>query len=476
MQKSLHYIITLGIIAAALVFFLWQTFYTDAGYTDGDSITHYLIARNAIDHPILFLHHWGKPFFTTFAAPFAYFGFNGIQVFNVICGLIAAFFSFKVARRLNIPYAPAAALFTLAAPVFYINIPTGLTEIFFGLVLVISAYFAIKEKYIFSAILVSFLPFARSEGFLLLPLFGLFYLYTKQYKAIPLLAFGTLIYSIIGLFAFNDFGWIFNQNPYHENPFYGHGRLLYFVNTIKTITGIPLIIVFLLGLLWIFYITYKQLRKNALTKEQAAELLLIFGCFCVYFVAHTIFWWKGLFASLGMTRVIAAVIPVFAVGALRGLTWVTGLLSRKIKWAGLLVALIFSFIVLRTPFAIFGKEEILEPRLVTIKQACEWMKEQQIQPQQVYYSHPFTVICMDIDPYSGTVRELMYLPKDSLSYKIPQGNIVIWDSQFGPNESGTPLELLQDSTKFTHLKTFAPKEDIMVLGGRRFEAQIFRRK
>ncbi|MGZ5303889.1 MAG: hypothetical protein ACXWDO_07245, partial [Bacteroidia bacterium] len=447
MQKSINYIITLGILTAALVFFLWQTFYTDAGYTDGDSITHYLIARNAIDHPILFLHHWGKPFFTTFAAPFAYFGFNGIQVFNVICGLISAFFSFKVARKLEIPFAPAAALFTLAAPVFYINIPTGLTEIFFGLVLVISVYLAITKQFIFASILVSFLPFARSEGFLLLPLFGLFFLYTRQYKAIPLLAFGTLVYSIIGFFAFGDFGWIFNQNPYHENPFYGHGHLLYFVDTIKTITGIPLIIVFMLGLIWILYTTYKQSLKNALTHNQAAEFLLIFGCFCLYFVAHTIFWWQGLFASLGMTRVIAAVIPVFAVGALRGLTLVTDLVSKKARWAGLAIAVIFAFIVLKTPFAIYGKEEILEPRLVTIKQACEWLKQNNTQPEQVYYSHPFTVICMDIDPYSGTSHELMYLPKDSFAQKIPTGNIVVWDSQFGPNESGKPLELLQDTSR-----------------------------
>jgi hypothetical protein len=258
---------------------------------------------------------------------------------------------------------------------------------------------------------------------------------------------------------------------------YGHGYLLYFVDKVKIITGIPLTIVFLAGLLFILRCTYIHLRKNAFTNLHAAELLLIFGSFCVYFTAHTIFWWKGMFASLGMTRVMAGVIPVFAVGALRGLTIITGIIYKKYKPAAAIIAIIFAFIVLQVPFVIFGKVEKLDPRLITVKEACNWLKENNVSENQVFYSHPFTVICMDINPYNkSNSRDLMFVPTEIIEEVVPKGNFVVWDSQFGPNEMHTPLERLQDTADFTFIKNFAPREEIIVLGGRKFEVKIFKRK
>ena len=54
----------------------------------------------------------------------------------------------------------------------------------------------------------------------------------------------------------------------------------------------------------------------------AVEILLIYGPFFTYFIAHSIFWWKGLFGSLGLERSIAGVLPLAGIIGGRGLEWI----------------------------------------------------------------------------------------------------------------------------------------------------------
>ena len=48
----------------------------------GDSIKHFLYSKYAFDYPAFFFHHWAKPVFVLLSAPFAWFGFKGMIVFN----------------------------------------------------------------------------------------------------------------------------------------------------------------------------------------------------------------------------------------------------------------------------------------------------------------------------------------------------------------------------------------------------------
>src|SRR5690606_11432263 len=107
-----------------------------------------------------------------------------------------------------------------------------------------------------------------------------------------------------------------------------------------------------------------------------------------------------------------------------GLTFFTDFIHNKSRIFAAIIILVFAFIIIRTPFVVFGKEEKLDARLITIKQACNWLISKNVSPAQLFYSHPFTIINMDIDPYSGTSRELMYIPKDSFAHRIPSGNII----------------------------------------------------
>lgn len=46
---------------------------------------------------------WGKPVFTLLAAPFAYWGFTGIKLFNVALATATLWLTYRSACLLNIP-------------------------------------------------------------------------------------------------------------------------------------------------------------------------------------------------------------------------------------------------------------------------------------------------------------------------------------------------------------------------------------
>jgi len=94
----------------------------------GDSVMHYFYARYAPQDPLLYLHHWAKPFFTLLASPFAQFGFGGIKLFNGIAGLFSAWFAFCISKKLKIKHSWLAIVFVLFAPAYFVKLFSGYTE------------------------------------------------------------------------------------------------------------------------------------------------------------------------------------------------------------------------------------------------------------------------------------------------------------------------------------------------------------
>lgn len=72
------------------------------GYHEGaDNISHFNMSHFAFKHPQLLLDHWGKPVFTLLSYPFSPFGFKGMVFFNILCGIFASYFAFRIARELK---------------------------------------------------------------------------------------------------------------------------------------------------------------------------------------------------------------------------------------------------------------------------------------------------------------------------------------------------------------------------------------
>lgn len=160
------------VLSSLSIFFLILTILSKGAYGGGDDITHYLIARYAYKHPINLLSHWGKPFYTLLISPFAQFGFLGSKIFNLIVGISTSYLCYRIAKHFQYPKPYLIPTFVLFTPVYSIMVLSGMTEVLFSFILVLTVFLFLRKSYILAAIVLSFLPFVRNEGVVVFPKFA----------------------------------------------------------------------------------------------------------------------------------------------------------------------------------------------------------------------------------------------------------------------------------------------------------------
>lgn len=472
MKQLERYLIPILLLTIVAVYTI-LVFLSEGTMGGADDITHFRYSRYAFDNPYFFLHHWGKPFFTALSAPFAQFGYNGIRIFNVLAGTTAAWLTYRMARTLGFSQPVLAIILILSSPMYTVLMLSGMTEILFSLVLILSIYLFYREKYIWSALVLSFIPFVRTEGVVILPLFFLALAWVKQWKALPFLLLGLVFYSIVGSFYYKDILWVFTEMPYGGNArsIYGSGELLHYVKNSKFIFGIPLAIMILIGL--VLYLD-EPLMKRKLQQDWIIRMLVVYGPFLVYYAAHSYVWWQGKGNSVGMTRVMAGIMPSAVLLALSAWSGITGWIPLKRIWKDV-AAVIFALFLIMVPFRTYKIPIPLKGEQRIVKRASEWLAESDYADQKMFYYNPFFCHFMKVSPYDeDRVKAKVYSP-DKPGKKIQEGEIVVWDAHFGPNEGRLPLENLMDNPDFRLLQLVRDKKPFKVLGGYEYEIYIFQR-
>lgn len=471
------------LLAFLSVLFFLISYLSYATFDRGDGIRHYMMARYSWQHPMMLLDLWAKPLFTFLLSFFAQFGILGATVFQIVCGLLSSWFCFRIAKKLQIANALLIPVFVFFAPIYFAVVNSGLTEPFFGLTIVCSVFLLTEKKYIWSAIVISFLPFARNEGFLFLPAFALVFFLRKQYVSIFFLAAGTILLSLIGFVVFRDIAWLFSHNPYKgHQDIYGHGELLHFVKEYNQILGLPLSCLFLAGLLWMGF-RIVQIKKSFQTNFFfSEELFLIFGCLSIYFVGHSIFWWKGLFSSFGLIRMMAGVVPLAAIICLRGFNLLLSPLQKYLQqkvfpYVSIGITLICLTLVIRAPFKQYYFPFQLSIEDKTVAAAAEWYQNSGIKNKKIYFLHPFLPFTLNADPFNSAVmQELWGLDKVHPEKSIEEDALIFWDSHYSPNEGELKLESLLNNPNFVLLQKAKPGIDFPTLGGNNFEVYLFLKK
>lgn len=449
------------------LFLLWKNEIVFGGV---DNITHFQIARYSFKHPQLLLDLWGKPVFTTLLAPFTLLGFKAAQLFNVLVAVATLIFTFKISKTLYPKSSLLVVVLAAFAPVYFILMLTTLTEILFSFVLVLSVYLFLKNKFIFSALVISFIPFVRSEGIIFLPVFLVALSLKRSFISVPFLAFGTLFYSLIGYFVFGDFFWLINRFPYPTGEsVYGSGSLFHFVKNSNFIFGIPLIILSVTGLIfWLKQI----LEKFSLKSNSLPVFILIAGCWLGYFAAHSFVWWKGMGGSLGLTRVMGGIVPLVALTAAKGVQFI----AEKIKNT-YIINIILGFFAVAQVYLLFAQTRLplkAEPIDNLIEKSAEFIEEQN-PAGKIFYFNPEFVYHLGLDPYDPDKSAWGIGDKLQPSNSIHFGDIIIWDAHFGPNEGRVNLETLKNDPYLQEMKTFVPLEKITVLGGYDYSIHIFKK-
>ena len=457
------------------VFILLQFFlllFSDSayGYGGADNIAHYQIARYSFKYPELFLDLWGKPVYTTLSAPFAQFGYNMAKAFNVLIAVLTLLLSARIANRLFAGSSMITIILIAFSPVYFLISASCLTEILFSFVLVAAVYLFLGKRFVLAAIVLSFLPMVRSEGVVILPVFAVALFLGRSYRSIPFLLTGTVLYSLIGYFVFGDILWLFNKLPYSlGKSLYGSGSLFHFVKHSPSIFGIPLLILIVAGLLtWGTGI----LKNFSLRNPNTILFILIAGSWIIYYAAHSYVWWKGTGGSLGLTRVMAGIVPLAALTGMKFFEFV----SQKIK-SKTIVYGVFTILAILQVVMLFSRHNLMlkaDPTEQLIKKSTDYIRINE-EGEKVFYFNPLVIHYLELDPYDTEQCNWWVADKQQPSNTLDWGDLLVWDAHFGPNEGGVQLENLENDPFLKKIKSFYPVEKIVVLGGYDYSIQIFKK-
>ncbi|MDG1720503.1 MAG: hypothetical protein P8I31_04530 [Bacteroidia bacterium] len=439
------------IIDAILVFNI------DSTFDGGDSILHYLQAHQATETTHYFMNMWAKPIFILLAFPFAKVGWIGMKVFNMICILGSAYGCKKIFDHYDINGWFGVILCFFAYSFFLVQ-SSGLTEPLFTLILTWVILFELNNKSYLSYTLLSFLPFIRTEGYIIIIIFLTYSLINNRKRFIPFLTLGTIIYGTIGIFYYNDFLWMFNQNPYSGVEFkYGNGSAFHFIEQLPYVIGLPIYILFCVGLL---HFTL-NIKNYFLTKD----FFLIYGITIGYIVAHSIFWRFGLFHSFGLTRVLIVIIPLISIIAFRGVLWIENLFKnidkKIIRSITFISILIFPFT--QSPMALSWENDInLSNQQEIILMANKWLINKELDQVPTITNAYFLVFASNrIIDNDISIIEMKLLQNNK--FDLTKGSLIVWDSYFAATDSQISESYIVNNFNVKKLKQFIGKENYKIV-------------
>jgi hypothetical protein len=437
-------------------------------------LAHYFIAKNAFYHPSDLLNHWGKPVFTALSAPFAYFGFQVYVFFNILIFALTLFVGNSIFKHFEIknPLMAIFPLVLLGSLDYTANILGGMTEILFGFLTLLSGLLLLQKRWVWFALLISFMPFVRSEGQLLIPLGILILLYFKAWKSIPLLFVGFLFYAIIGAIALGNFWWYFTENPYQgAAEIYGQGDWLHYINNWHLHLGVPALVLLVFGLL---AFVWGILRKSYTSEKQVS----LFYFAAVYFgivLVHAYLWAQGKNGALGLSRLAIHGLPglmlicILAIDATPIKRWMNSIFTA--------LMLILSVLYIRDyPLVYdqpFPKKAMPDERAVVDATSAVMDYLEDHKTRKVYYYHPLVAYKAgtNLKDQRGQFEQKSFGLFETEYTQLHDGDLIIWDSHFAGRDMNFPEEL---TSRFEELFVFTPFNQMVHKGDAVAQVKVLR--
>ncbi|HEX8332063.1 MAG TPA: hypothetical protein VF622_05540 [Segetibacter sp.] len=425
---------------------------------EGDSISHYLYAKTAWTYKHHFLDHWAKPVYVLVAFPFAQFGLIGVKVMNVLLNCGSLFFTYKVAKALKFSWSWVPPILLASTPMFNHLSLSGLTEPLCAFMLIAGLFLLIQERWIAGIVLLSFLPFVRSEGLLMLSVVFVYLVYNSKYQFLPLLATGHVFYSLVGYFYHKDLLWVFNKMTYATwSSAYGQGRWTHYFKNLSEILGSAGMVLFYFALLYGFVLMIRFLRRQV-TGNEKAELFLIYGSLFIYFAAHSAFWALGIFNSGGILRVMISIMPLFALVNYRAIEYLFAFVDNM-QWRKRLMAVVVAILFLY-PFSghLFAyrwkRDFSLKADQYAQVELKQWLTNTfpDYRKYTFYYEAVYLSEILNIDWFNSTKRKRLLDAFTANEFK--SGDFVIWDDWFAVVEGHIALESLEKDQRLEKLRTF----------------------
>ncbi len=464
----------LGLLFALFIIGIIVIINSINSFGGADNVSHYFAAHYGWQYPKLLFDHWSKPVFTILSSPFAQAGINGMRIYNLLLGLSTAYITYKTAQLFKLKSAFISLIFTALAPIYFILLFSSLTEITFSFFLILGVYLFFSGKLHWSAIVFGFLPIIRTEGIILFSLFALAYGLKKSYFSILLLSVGFFLISIAGFPFHTNFWWLITEMPYGGTTLYGSGHWYHFIANTRKITGIVPLLFFITS--FIIYLI-KYIRKGILRFEKEFYiLLLIFAPFIAYFAAHSYVWATGQGGSLGLIRVIGAVVPLVALGANFSYEYLYKMLQNKSRYFNYILYLIIALFMYSQAYHIYRWAFFPSTRDRLMQQASNYIRHNHLDKNFIVYYDTDIIYLLGVDPYDNDKAAWMINDRQHPSLKFPQKSLIVWDSHFGNNEGQMPLQNLLNDPNLVLINKIKPEKEQKTLGGYNYEIDIFQKK
>ncbi len=416
-----------------------------------DSWMHFLNSKYAFKHPELFLDQWNKPVFTLITAPICQLGIHALEIFNILCVSMAGLLVSLALRHAGFRNSWVVIPFLVFTPVCFLNTISGLTEPLAILMVAFFIYLWAISKRIAAVILAGFLPFIRTEGFVIAGAIVYLILLSKDYKLILWLFVGGIMMNFLGFTITGHPFWIITDNPYvnHElngtfDP--GSGSIFHFFIHARNMFGLPLLLLGILSTLLPIWLN---------VKKQKVHYLLTFSLlgFWLYFCAHALIYYFGILGSHGLTRPMALLAPFLAI---MGFLTFDFLMDKFGHVARIITAVVLVIVVTITayfennfpmPYGIKSKAIQADHTQNNFVLAGLWLEKNGLLSRRVVHQSPFFNVRFNKDPYD--LNEGYWIWSiDKNSDWTNDGTIVIWDGFSAKREGGMPLEWLKSNPSY----------------------------
>lgn len=320
----------LALTGAGLVLSVIMALLSDGVY-HADDLQHLQFARWVRQHPQFLLSDWGRPGFTILYALPAQLGWTASRVFSGLLTAATAWMAYLIARRMKLRAAALVPALLWIQPLSFSLSYTTLTEPVLAFYLVISALLLLRGKHRASAVVMSLCAVTRHEALIFLPIW--LWAASRHSGAVRsgwLLLWAPVTHNLLS-YAFLDIlpvAMIFQPKP---TDYYANGSWLTMTARWLEAAGPALIMLAAAG-------------APALWRERGGKLLLCAAT--AYFLAHTIIYRFGLFASGGYARFLVPLGPVIAISASAALSEVfaaakhrrpTRQTTQRIRWGAAIV-------------------------------------------------------------------------------------------------------------------------------------------
>jgi hypothetical protein len=435
---------------------------TSVGFLEGDSCSHFLIARTAWTNLTYFANVWGRPACTGFyAVPIHLGGLFGARLASLAAATIVSLITWSIAKGQGYRWPILAMLFLLAQPLVFLHSFSELTELPFAL-LFTTALWAYQRRWFFLfALALGLSPLSRPEGFGFIGLgFVALILHRRWWWSVllilPLLAwdyFGWKLNGSHGIW----WHWLGNNWPWSKDSLYERGNILHFVGLLPVVVSPFLLPAVLIGS-WLClrgerFVSIRNWIGEAFGNDQIRRVdMLIAGMPWCLLIGHSLLYTLGKMASNGEVRYMMVTAPMWALMAARGYGWI----FTQMRWPRpVLYAAFFSMLPLLANRAWTVLPLGQSPDWMEAEQIAEWYKTGSLQKQypQLDISHVGLMYALDFPPEA---HRLIPWTKPVIDSR-PPGTILIWDrvgALFNSDESRkVPLDEIR-AAGWKPLKTF----------------------